>query len=71
MSNAADLEARYASLMDAMTDQQRWAVEVYGTARALVAVERGSMLAGGPDDLRVAREVLFAAQVRRPASING
>ena len=65
MVTARDIEAEYVDVFASMSPQQLWAVGVYGTACALVAVERGSTLAGTPDELRVARELLFEREASR------
>lgn len=65
MNTAQDLEAEYAEIVASMTPDQLWAVEMYGASRALVALERGGMLSGTPDELRVARALLFEEEARR------
>lgn len=62
MHTAADIEAEYVDVMASISPKQLWAMQLYGAARALVAVERGSTLAGTPDEQRAARELLFEAE---------
>lgn len=65
MLTPADIEAEYVEALATITPKQLWAVQIYGTACALVAAERGSTLAGTPDEQRVAREMIFTAEAAR------
>lgn len=62
---AADIEAEYVDVLASISPRQAWAMQIYGAARALVAAERGSTLAGTPDEQRVARDLLFEAEAAR------
>jgi hypothetical protein len=65
MLTPADIEAEYVEALATITPKQLWAVQIYGTACALVAAERGSTLAGTPEEQRVAREMIFKAEAAR------
>jgi len=65
MITARDIEAEYVDILATMSPQQLWAVEIHAAACALVAAERGSTLAGAPDEMRVARELLFDREAQR------
>jgi hypothetical protein len=64
MLTAADIEAEYVDVLATISPRQRWAMQLYGAARALVAAEQGAAEAG-PDDHRIARERLFKAEAER------
>jgi inorganic triphosphatase YgiF len=72
MLTAADIEAEYVDVFATISPRQLWAIELYGTARALVALDRGSLLAGTPDEQKAARELLFEGEAdRRNREVRG
>jgi hypothetical protein len=65
MITARDVEAEYVDILSSMSPQQLWAIGIHSAACALVAAERGSTLAGTPDEIRTARELLFDREAER------